>query len=96
MRVGSSVAERDIDLCIEQAEVAREGQENLAESAAVSTAGSAAIGAAAGGAGGAVGRPGWPRRGHRSGKQRCRKPNVFSFTRTFRIQQPSPVLQRTR
>jgi outer membrane lipoprotein SlyB len=54
MRVGSSVAERDIDLCIEQAEVAREGQENLAESAAVSTAGSAAIGAAAGGAGGAV------------------------------------------
>jgi hypothetical protein len=86
MRVGSSVAERDIDLCIEQAEVAREGQENLAESAAVSTAGSAAIGAAAGGAGGAVGRPGWPRRGHRSGKQRRRKPNVFSFTRTFRIQ----------
>ena len=54
MRVGSSVAERDIDLCIQQAEVAREGQENLAENAAVSTAGSAAIGAAAGGAGGAV------------------------------------------
>ena len=54
MRVGSSVAERDIDLCIQQVEVAREGQENLAENAAVSTAGSAAIGAAAGGAGGAV------------------------------------------
>jgi hypothetical protein len=31
MRVGSSVAERDIDLCIQQAEVAREGQKNLAE-----------------------------------------------------------------
>ena len=31
MRVGSSVAERDIDLCIQQVEVAREGQENLAE-----------------------------------------------------------------
>jgi hypothetical protein len=53
-RVGSSVAERDIDQCIQQAEAAREGQENLAENAAVSTAGSAAIGAAAGGAGGAV------------------------------------------
>ena len=54
MRVGSSVAERDIDLCIQQAEVAREGQKNLAENGAVSTAGSAAIGAVAGGAGGAV------------------------------------------
>jgi outer membrane lipoprotein SlyB len=54
MRVGSSVAERDIDQCIQHAEVASEGRENLAENAAVSTAGSAAIGAAAGGAGGAV------------------------------------------
>jgi hypothetical protein len=54
MRVGPSVAERDIDQCVQQAERAREGGENLAESAAVSTAGSAAIGAAAGGAGGAV------------------------------------------
>lgn len=54
MRVGSSVAERDIDLCIQQAEVAREGQQKLAENAAVSTAGSTAIGAAAGGAVGAV------------------------------------------
>jgi outer membrane lipoprotein SlyB len=54
MRVGSSVAEREIDQCIQQAEAASEGRENLAESAAVSTAGSAAIGAAAGGAGGAV------------------------------------------
>jgi hypothetical protein len=48
MRVGPSVAERDIDQCVQQAERAREGGENLAESAAVSTAGSAAIGAAAG------------------------------------------------
>ena len=54
MRIGSSVAERDVDQCIQQAEVAREGQENLAENAAVSTAGSAAIGADAGGAGSAV------------------------------------------
>ena len=54
MRVGSSMAERDIDQCIQQAEGASEGRENLAENAAVSTAGSAAIGAAAGGAGGAV------------------------------------------
>ena len=54
MRVGSSVAERDIDQCIQHAEAASEGRENLAENAAVSTAGSAAIGAAAGGAGGAV------------------------------------------
>jgi outer membrane lipoprotein SlyB len=54
MRVGSSVAERDIDQCIQHAEAAGEGRENLAENAAVSTAGSAAIGAAAGGAGGAV------------------------------------------
>jgi hypothetical protein len=54
MRVGSSAAEQDIDKCIQHAERAGEGQENLAENAAVSTAGSAAIGAAAGGAGGAV------------------------------------------
>jgi outer membrane lipoprotein SlyB len=54
LRVGPSVAERDIDQCIQHAEAASEGRDNLAESAAVSTAGSAAIGAAAGGAGGAV------------------------------------------
>lgn len=54
IRVGPSVAERDIDQCIQHAEAASEGRENLAENAAVSTAGSAAIGAAAGGAGGAV------------------------------------------
>ena len=54
MRVGASVAERDIDQCIQQAKAASEGRENLAENAAVSTAGGAAIGAAAGGAGGAV------------------------------------------
>jgi outer membrane lipoprotein SlyB len=54
IRVGSSVAERDIDQCIQHAERASEGRENLTESAAVTTAGSAAIGAAAGGAGGAV------------------------------------------
>lgn len=54
MRVGPGVAERDIDECMQRAEVARERGENLAESAAVSTAGSAAVGAAAGGAGGAV------------------------------------------
>src|SRR5918992_4657056 len=54
MRVGASVAERDIDQCIQRAEAASEGRENLAENAAVSTAGGAAIGAAAGGAGGAV------------------------------------------
>ena len=54
MRVGPSAAERDIDQCIQHAEAASEGRENLAENAAVSTAGSAAIGAAAGGAGGAV------------------------------------------
>ena len=54
LRVGSSVAERDIDQCVQQAEAASEGRDNLAENAAVSTAGSAAIGAAAGGAGGAV------------------------------------------
>jgi outer membrane lipoprotein SlyB len=54
MRVGSSVAERDIDQCIQHAEAASERGENLAENAAVSTAGSAAIGAGAGGAGGAV------------------------------------------
>ena len=54
MRVGSGVAERDIDECMRRAQAASEGRENLAESAAVNTAGSAAIGAAAGGAGGAV------------------------------------------
>jgi outer membrane lipoprotein SlyB len=54
MRVGPSVAERDIDQCMRQAEAANEGRENLAESAAINTAGSAAVGAAAGGAGGAV------------------------------------------
>jgi outer membrane lipoprotein SlyB len=54
MRVGSTVAERDIDECMRRAEAASEGRENLAESAAVSTVGSAAVGAAAGGAGGAV------------------------------------------
>jgi len=54
MRVGSSVAERDIDQCIQHAEAASEGGENLAENAAVRRAGSAAIGAAAGDAGGAV------------------------------------------
>ncbi len=53
-RVGSSVAERDTDECIQQAEGASEGRDDLAENAAVSTVGSAAIGAAAGGAGGAV------------------------------------------
>lgn len=54
MRVGSSVAERDIDQCIQHAEAASEGGENLAENAAVRRAGSAAIGAAVGDAGGAV------------------------------------------
>jgi hypothetical protein len=86
MRVGSSAAEQDIDKCIQHAERAGEGQENLAENAAVSTAGSAAIGAAAGGAGRRSGRPSWPRRRHRRGKQRCRKPDVFSCARSFRIQ----------
>ena len=58
-RVGSSIAERDIDQCIQEAKAASEGRENLAENTAVSTTGSAAIGAAAGGAGGAVvGQPG--------------------------------------
>ena len=47
MRVGTSVAEQDIDRCIQHAEAGSEGRENLAENAAVSTAGSAAIGAAA-------------------------------------------------
>lgn len=60
MRVGSSVAERDIDLCIQQAEVAREGQKNLAENVAVS-----------------------------SGKQRCRKPNVFSLRGLFGPNKPA-------
>src|SRR5918999_2153312 len=46
MRVGSSVAERDIDQCIQQAKAASEGRENLAENAAVSPPGGAAIGAA--------------------------------------------------
>lgn len=54
MRVGSSVAERDVDECMRRAVTASETGENAAESAAVSTAGSAAVGAAAGGAGGAV------------------------------------------
>jgi hypothetical protein len=54
MRVGTSVAEQDIERCVQHAEAASEGGENLAENAAVSTAGGAAIGAAAGGAGGAV------------------------------------------
>jgi len=54
MRVGSSVAERDVDECMRRAETASETGENPAENAAVSTAGSAAVGAAAGGAGGAV------------------------------------------
>ena len=54
MRVGSSVAERDIDECMRRAQAASEGRENLAGSAAVNTVGSAAVGAAAGGAGGAV------------------------------------------
>jgi hypothetical protein len=61
MRVGSSVAERDIDLCIQQPEVAREGQKNLAENVAVS-----------------------------SGKQRCRKPNVFSLRGLFGPNKPAP------
>ena len=56
MRVGPSVAERDIDQCIRQAEAVNDGRDNLAESAAVNTAGSAAVGAAAGGA--AVGQAG--------------------------------------
>ena len=47
MRVRTSVAEQDIDRCIQDAEAGSEGRENLAENAAVSTAGSAAIGAAA-------------------------------------------------
>jgi hypothetical protein len=52
-RVGSRVAEQDIDECMRRAQ-AGEGHENRAASAAVNTAGSAAVGAAAGGAGGAV------------------------------------------
>jgi outer membrane lipoprotein SlyB len=53
IRVGSRVAEQDIDECMRRAQ-AGEGHENRAASAAVNTAGSAAVGAAAGGAGGAV------------------------------------------
>jgi outer membrane lipoprotein SlyB len=57
MRVGSSVAERDVDDCIRRAEVYRssgDGGENTKESAVADTVTSSAVGAAAGGAGGAV------------------------------------------
>jgi outer membrane lipoprotein SlyB len=54
VRVGSRVAEQDIDECMRRAEAVGEGHENRAASTAASTAGSAAVGAAAGGAGGAV------------------------------------------
>ena len=54
IRVGSRVAEQDIDECMRRAEAVSEGHENRAASTAASTAGSAAVGAAAGGAGGAV------------------------------------------
>jgi outer membrane lipoprotein SlyB len=54
VRVGSRVAEQDIDECMRRAEVAGDGHENRAASVAANTAGSAAVGAAAGGAGGAV------------------------------------------
>src|SRR5688572_27972964 len=54
IRVGSRVAEQDIDECMRRAEAVGEGHENRAASTAASTAGSAAVGAAAGGAGGAV------------------------------------------
>ncbi len=57
MRVGSTVAERDIDECMQRAEgyaSSSEVRENLGESAASDTVTSSAVGAAAGGAGGAV------------------------------------------
>ncbi len=56
-RVGSSVAEQDVDECMGRAEgyaSSSESGEKLAASAATSTVGGAAVGAAGGGAGGAV------------------------------------------
>jgi hypothetical protein len=56
MRVGSTVAERDIDECMRRAEgyVSSERGQNVGENAATDTVTSAAAGAAGGGAGGAV------------------------------------------
>ncbi len=55
-RVGSAVAEQDVNECMKQAEGYAPGEsaEKAAASAATSTVGGAAVGAAAGGAGGAV------------------------------------------
>jgi outer membrane lipoprotein SlyB len=54
-RVGSSVAEREIDECMRRAEASlRERGDTVKEGAAVDTVTSTAVGAAAGGAGGAV------------------------------------------
>jgi hypothetical protein len=55
MRVGPGVGERDIEDCIERAEVASsEGGETPKGNVVAGTAASSAVGAAAGGAGGAV------------------------------------------
>jgi hypothetical protein len=55
MRVGPSVGERDIEECIERAEVAAsEGRKSSGENVAAGAATSSVVGAAAGGAGGAV------------------------------------------
>jgi hypothetical protein len=54
-RVGSDVAARDIDECIERAKVASsEGGGSTNENVVAGAAGSSVVGAAAGGAGGAV------------------------------------------
>ena len=76
IRVGSRVAEQDIDECMRRAEAVGEGHENRAASTAANTAGSAAVGAAAGGAGGAVVGSGRPRCRRRCSKQCCRHPYV--------------------
>ena len=56
MHVGSSVAERDIDECMQRAEASSTSEvgETPKGSAAADAVGSSAVGAAAGGAGGAV------------------------------------------
>jgi hypothetical protein len=54
-RVGSTVAERDIDECIERAKVAStESRQSTDGNVVADAAGSSVVGAAAGGAGGAV------------------------------------------
>jgi len=54
MRVGPTVAERDVDECMRRAEAASASERGENQSAAVDTIASTAVGAAAGGAGGAV------------------------------------------